>query len=92
MATKDKALNLRISEAQRTELERAAALEGVPVSVLVLGAAHDKAQAVLREHSSMTVPSDVFDQLLAWLDEPPRPLAPSLAKALERLPDIVEQR
>ena len=81
MERKSKVLNLRVSDRQRTVYERAAALEGVSVSALVTSAADDRADEVLRAHASMTVPSDIFDQLLAALDQP-APLAPALEKAL----------
>jgi uncharacterized protein (DUF1778 family) len=51
------------------------------VSALVTSAADDRAQDILHAHSSMKVPADVFDELLAALDAP-APLAPSLEKAL----------
>jgi uncharacterized protein (DUF1778 family) len=81
MERKSRVLNLRVSDRQRTIYERAAALEGTSVSALVTSAADDKAEQLLHAHSSMTVPSDVFDQLLAALDQP-QPLATSLEKAL----------
>lgn len=81
MERKSKVLNLRVSDRQRTVYERAAALEGMSVSALVTSAADDRAEELLHAHASMTVPSDVFDQLLSALDEP-APLAPALEKAL----------
>lgn len=81
MDRKDKVLNLRVTDRQRVAYERAAALEGVSVSALVTSAADARAEELLQEHASMTVPSDVFDRLLAALDEPV-PLVPSLVEAL----------
>ena len=81
MERKSKVLNLRVSDRQRTLYERAAALEGISVSALVTSAADASAEDLLHAHSSMTVPADVFDQLLAALDHPPA-LAPALEKAL----------
>jgi len=81
MERKSKVLNLRVTDRQRAVYERAAALEGVSVSALVTSAADDRAEALLHDHASMTVPSDVFDQLLAALDAPASP-APALEKAL----------
>ncbi len=81
MERKDKVLNLRVSDRQRTAYERAAALEGQSVSAMVTSAADDRAEEVLHAHATMTVPSEVFDQLLAGLDRPV-PLAPALEKAL----------
>ncbi len=79
---KDKQLNLRVSERQRAAYERAAALEGESMASLVLSAADARAEAVLRAHATTVVSADVFDALLARLDEPSAPLAPSLEKAL----------
>jgi uncharacterized protein (DUF1778 family) len=68
--TKDRVLNLRVSERQRAAYEGAAALEGTTVSALVTAAADTQAERVQLDHHSMTVPSDVFDGLLAALDRP----------------------
>lgn len=92
MTRKDRQLNLRVSEEQRTLFERAAELEGVPVSTLVLGSAEERAQEIVRTHTSVTVPAEVFDALLGALDEPARNLAPALDKALDELPSIVGRR
>jgi uncharacterized protein (DUF1778 family) len=81
MERKSKVLNVRVSERQRSVYERAAALEGVAVSALVTTAADEKAEQVLQAHTSMVTPSDVFDELLAALDQPAA-LTPSLEKAL----------
>jgi len=81
MERKDKVLNLRVTDRQRTVYERAAALEGVSVSALVTSAADARADELLHAHASMTVPADVFDDLLAALDRPAA-LAPPLEKAL----------
>jgi uncharacterized protein (DUF1778 family) len=75
-------LNLRVSDRQRTVYERAAALEGISVSALVTAAADARADEVLRAHASMTVPTEVFDGLLAALDRPAS-LVPPLEKALD---------
>jgi uncharacterized protein (DUF1778 family) len=81
MERKDKVLNLRVSDRQRTVYERAAALEGISVSALVTSAADARADELLHTHASMTVPADEFDHLLAALDEP-APVAQALEKAL----------
>lgn len=92
MATKDQQLNLRVSAEDRIALERAAQLEGVSLSSLVLRAATGEARKVLRAHASTVVTSDVFDALLRSLDEPAVELSPSLEKAMRELPDIVDVR
>lgn len=81
MERKNKVLNLRVTDRQRTVYERAAALEGVSVSALVTSAADARADELLHAHASMMVPADVFDDLLAALDRPAG-LAPALEKAL----------
>ena len=78
---KEKVLNIRVSPTQRTAYERTAALEGVSVSALLTAAADEKAERVLLAHSTMTVPTETFDRLLAALDQPAA-LAPPLEKAL----------
>lgn len=82
MARKSQVLNIRVTEAQRDAYERAAMLEHTTVSGLVTGAADIAAADVLSSHSSMTVPSDVYDRLLHALDEP-TPLADPLARAFD---------
>ena len=82
MERKDKVLNLRVSDRQRTVYQRAAALEGISVSALVTSAADARAGELLHAHASMTVPADVFDGLLAALDQP-AVLPPALEKALD---------
>jgi uncharacterized protein (DUF1778 family) len=81
MERKSKVLNLRVSDRQRAIYERAAALEGVSISALVTSAADDRAEELLHAHSSMTVSSEVFDQLLSALDATVS-MAPALEKAL----------
>lgn len=80
MERKDRTLNLRVSERQRAVYERAAAVAGISVAALLTSAADDLADDLLRRHASTTVPTDVFDDLLASLDRPVA-LPPALAKA-----------
>lgn len=91
-SVKDQQLHLPVTGDQRSQHERAAEMEGVPLKSLVLGAADAHARHVLREHASLGVPSDVFDELLASLDEPTRVLAPSLKNAFDQLPAVVARR
>lgn len=83
MDRKDKALNLRVSDRQRAAYERAAAAEGITVTALVTSAADARAGEILAAHTTMELPSDVFDDLLGALDRP-APVAPPLKKALTR--------
>ena len=52
------------------------------MSALVTAAADARAGELLHVHASMTVPADVFDGLLAALDQP-AVLPPALEKALD---------
>ncbi len=64
-------LELRVRPDSKARLERAAALEQVPLSDFVRSAAEDRAEQVLREHDTQTiVPAEFFDELLAALDSP----------------------
>ena len=72
---RDKVLNVRVTGRQRAAYERAAALEETTVTAFVTGAADERAEQILVAHSSMQVPSDVFDGLLAMLDQPSERLA-----------------
>ena len=83
MDRKDKALNLRVSDRQRTAYERAAAVEGLTVTALVTSAADARAEEILRAHATLALPSAVFDELLTALDRPPALAAP-LKKALTK--------
>lgn len=67
---RDRVLNVRLTGRQRAAYERAAALENTTLSAFVTEAADERAERVLVARSSMQVPSDVFDGLLALLDEP----------------------
>lgn len=89
---KTRQVNLRLSASDRASLERAAELAGLSMSALMLEASLERAQQVVREHASLVVPSDLFDDLLTALDAPARELPDRLATAFQRLPDVVEAR
>ncbi|MGB3411166.1 MAG: DUF1778 domain-containing protein [Microthrixaceae bacterium] len=88
--TKSRQVNLRVSESDRASLERAAAIAGISLSTLMLQASLDRAEHLLREHAALVLPSELFDDLLAALDEPVRALPDRLVRGLEQLPDTVE--
>jgi len=79
MATRSDRLEARLTSAQRTQIERAAALAGESVSSFVVVAALERAETVVAERASTIVPVDYFDRLIASLDEPGE--APRLARA-----------
>jgi uncharacterized protein (DUF1778 family) len=79
MAVKTDRMEARVSPEERQRIERAAAAQGVSVSAFMVNAAVDRADEVMAEATTTTVPADYFDSLLAALDlaEP----APRLARA-----------
>ena len=77
-------LEVRVRPADKARLERAAALEQVPVSEFVRSAVEDRTERVLMEHESRTVvPAEFFVDLLAALDSPPT-VNEALAVAAQR--------
>jgi uncharacterized protein (DUF1778 family) len=77
-------LEVRVRPADKARLERAAALEQVPVSEFVRSAVEDRTERVLMEHESRTVvPAEFFDDLLAALDSAPT-VNEALAAATQR--------
>lgn len=79
MAVKTDRMEARVSPEERERIERAASVSGLSTSAFMVGAAVERAEAVIAEATTTTVPADYFDELLAALDEPER--APRLAKA-----------
>lgn len=80
--TKSGRLEARISRNQRATLERAARLAGTSLSAFVIDAALDRAQELVAEQMSTSVPADYFDRVVQTLDE--ADAAPALAKAARR--------
>ncbi len=66
-------LSLRVPEEKKRRIEAAAQVNGQSVTDFVLGAADDRARQVLQEHTVYTLPSAVFDAMVATLDDPPEP-------------------
>jgi uncharacterized protein (DUF1778 family) len=78
-------LEFRVTPDDRALIERAAHLEGEPVTAFARAAAAERAARVLRDHeATTTVPPEFFEQLIAALDAPARP-SPALAEAAARL-------
>jgi uncharacterized protein (DUF1778 family) len=80
-------LEFRVSPEDRARIERAAALLGEPPSTFARAAAEERAERVLREQTTTTVPAKFFDDLMAALDAPARPNA-ALAEAGRALRDL----
>jgi uncharacterized protein (DUF1778 family) len=79
MAVKTERMEARVSPDERERIERAAAVSGLSVSAFMVSAAVDRAEEVIAQATTTTVPADYFDALLAALDEPEP--APRLARA-----------
>jgi uncharacterized protein (DUF1778 family) len=83
VATKTDRLEARLTSAERREIERAASLASESVSSFVVTAAIQRAEAIVSERASMSLPAGYFDRLLQSLDEPDR--APALERAALRI-------
>lgn len=82
MAIKSERLEARVSPAQRAQLERAASLAGTSVSAFMVDAAVARAEDLMAEQMSTTVPADYFNLLINALDQADR--APALTRAAQR--------
>lgn len=82
MAVKTERMEARVSPEERDRIERAASTAGLSVSAFMVSAAVERADEIIFEATTTTVPADYFDELLVALDEPQR--APRLAKAAHR--------
>jgi uncharacterized protein (DUF1778 family) len=82
MAVKTDRVEARVSPEERARIERAASTAGLSVSAFMVGAAVERAEEIIAEATTTTVPADYFDGLLAALDEPAQ--APRLAQAAKR--------
>jgi len=82
MAVKTDRVEARLSPEERARIERAASTAGLSVSAFMVGAAVERADEIIAEATTTTVPADYFDVLLAALDEPAQ--APRLAQAAKR--------
>jgi uncharacterized protein (DUF1778 family) len=91
MATRTERIEARIDPDRASRIRRAAELANASVSSFVVEAAVERAERILVEHHSTTVPSQFFDRLLAALDEPPISV-PSIEKAAERRREVVKPR
>ena len=79
MAVRTDRLEARLTPAERREIEQAALLASESLSSFVVTAAVQRAEAIVAERTSTTVPAAYFDRLLGSLDEPDR--APGLTRA-----------
>jgi uncharacterized protein (DUF1778 family) len=82
MAVKTDRVEARVSPEERARIERAASTAGLSVSAFMVGAAVERADEIIAEATTTTIPADYFDGLLAALDEPAQALR--LARAAKR--------
>jgi uncharacterized protein (DUF1778 family) len=76
---KGERVEARLTMVERREIEQAAKLAGESLSAFIVLAALQRAEVVVTQHATTTVPAEFFDRLLASLDEPDE--APALARA-----------
>ena len=89
MATKTDRLEARLTRAERCEIEQAASLTSESVSSFVVTAAVQRAEAIVSERASTSVPAGYFDRLVASLDEPDdAPALKRTARKVARSPRI----
>jgi uncharacterized protein (DUF1778 family) len=82
MAVKTDRMEARVSPEERERIEQAASTAGLSISAFMVSAAVERADEIISEATTTTVPANYFDELLVALDEP-QP-APRLAKAAQR--------
>lgn len=91
MATRTERIEARVDPERASRIRCAAELAHASVSAFVVDAAVERAERILVEHHTTTVPSQFFDRLLAALDEPPV-VASSIEKAAERRREALNPR
>jgi len=78
--SKDRRLNIRASEAEKTVLAQAAAASHMGVSQFMLQAALRSAEEVLADQTRFVVPPEAWAEFSALLDRPAR-VIPALREA-----------
>lgn len=69
MAVKTERMEARVSPEERQRIEQASIVAGVSVSAFMVDAAVDRADEIISQAATTTVPADYFDALLAALDD-----------------------
>ncbi|HUY85630.1 MAG TPA: DUF1778 domain-containing protein [Acidimicrobiales bacterium] len=82
MAVKTDRMETRVSPDERERIERAASVAGLSASAFIVSAAVERADEIIAEATTTTVPAEYFDQLLKALDKPGN--APGLARAVKQ--------
>ena len=77
---------MRITAERKRKLQAAAELQDVKLTSFVVSAAEEKADRVIAEHSTTTVPADYFEALYKSLDSAePNPALAALAARPRRV-------
>lgn len=82
MAVKTDRLEARVSPEERQRIEQASVVAGLSVSAFMVNAAVDRADEIISQAATTTVPAGYFDALLAALDDAEP--APRLAGAAHK--------
>jgi uncharacterized protein (DUF1778 family) len=80
MAVKTERMEARVSPEERQRIEQASVVAGESVSAFMVNAAVDRADEIISQAATTTVPADYFDALLTALDDA-KP-APGLSRAV----------
>lgn len=91
MATRTERIEARVDPDRAARIRSAAELAHASVSAFVIDAAVERAERILVEHHTTTVPSEFFDRLLVALDEAPV-VDPSIEKAAKRRREVLKPR
>ena len=91
MASRTERVEARIAPDEHSRIKRAADLEHMSISSFMVAAAAEKADRVIAENHTTTVPAGFFDDLLAALDTPGVPNA-ALADAASTRASVVTRR
>ncbi len=87
LALKQARMEFKTTEDVKTTLTQAAALMGVDVTAFVIGAASERARAILAENALLQLSLDGQARFLAMLDNPPP--ATSALRELMAMPPLV---
>lgn len=82
MAVKSERIEARISPDQRLTLELGASTSGMSLSTFIIEATMTRAEELILDQVTTTVPSDHFDKLVDRLESPDP--APGLKRAAQR--------
>lgn len=84
-ATREKTINLRATEAQKSFIKRAADAAGETYTAFIMDASMERAESVLADRTHFELPAEQMKRFLAALDAP-LPAPNALRKLLARKP------